>query len=99
MYNISTLSSSGSDTLGSHMYVNLAELKRECNRQHETGTLLLPTPEIIDVIIHQEEPEMELLDPPEDELYYGAAAQMSGGESPPLDCNLSLISTEPRHTM
>lgn len=69
------------------MYVNLAELKRDRHSHHE---LLLATPEIINVIIHQEEPDQP-------ELYYNQ--QLSGEESPPLGCNQSLISTEPRHTM
>jgi len=83
------------------MYVNVAELKRECrDRQTSEQTNILPTPEIIDVIIHREELEMEYVEPQEDQVYYQTTDQLSGGESPPLDCNLSHIATaEPRHTM
>jgi len=86
--------------MGSHMYVNVAELKRECrDRQNNEQTNMLPAPEIIDVIIHREELEMEIVGPQEDQVYFQPPDQLSGGESPPMDCNLSLIATEPRHTM
>jgi len=102
-----TLSSSGSDTIGSHTYVNFTELKRDRKQIIENQAA-----EIIHAVIHQESledelpipiglPQYPLYPPGEEILPYPAYLQdnLAGDESPPLDCNKSLISSEPRHTM
>lgn len=99
-----TLSSSRSDTIGSHTYVNFTELKRD--RKHIIEN---QAAEVIHAVIHQESLEDEIpvptgsppYPPGEEMLPYPAYLQdnLNGDESPPLDCNKSLISSEPRHTM
>lgn len=102
-----TLSSSGSDTIGSHTYVNFTELKRDRNQIIENQAA-----EVIQAVIHQESLEDEIITvttdspqfpypPGEEMLPYPVYLQdnLPGGESPPLDCNKSLITSEPRHTM
>lgn len=81
----STMSSSGTDTMSSHTYENLTVLRRIKPQDLEMR------PEIINVVVHQEEDEL-IPFPVEEEV-------MSGEESPPFDCNKSLMSSEPRHTM
>jgi len=104
------LSSSGSDTntIGSHTYVNFTELKRDRNQIIENQAA-----EIIHAVIHQESLEDEIISvehgtspqfpypPGEEMLPYPVYLQdnLAGDESPPLDCNKSLITSEPRHTM
>jgi len=104
-----TVSSSGSDTntMGSHTYVNYTELKRDINQINESQA------EVIQAVIHQESLEDEIMIvandtspsypyPPGDEILpYPDYLQdnLHGDESPPLDCNKSLITSEPRHTM
>jgi len=104
-----TVSSSGSDTntIGSHTYVNYTELKRDINQINESQA------EVIQAVIHQESLEDEIMIvanasspsypyPPGDEILpYPDYLQdnLHGDESPPLDCNKSLITSEPRHTM
>jgi len=101
------MSSSGSDTntMGSHTYVNYTELKRDRNQNNENQA------EVIHAVIRQESLEEENISvandssqfpyPPGDEILYPVYLpdNLPGGESPPLDCNKSLITSEPRHTM
>lgn len=83
----STMSSSETDTLSSHTYENLTVLRRIKPQDLEMR------PEIINVVVHQEADEL-IPFPVDEEMEV-----MSGEESPPLDCNKSLMSSEPRHTM
>jgi len=85
--------------------VNYIELKRDRKQIIENQAA-----EIIHAVIHQESLEEEIPVPTGSPTYpypseqilpYPAYLQdtLNGDESPPLDCNKSLISSEPRHTM
>jgi len=97
------MSSSGSDTIGSHTYVNYVELKKDRNQTNQNHAA-----EVIQAVIHQESLQDEIITVPNDSSPTGDETlpyplylhdNIPGGESPPLDCNKSLITSEPRHTM